>query len=202
MKDVVPDPVLGVILAGGASRRYGSDKALARLGDRALLGRVIDRVRPQVDALVISGPSRSDFSIPAIMDEQPGQGPLEGVCTVMRWAYARRIKLIATFACDTPFIPADIVARFRGAIMTGQCVVASRGGELQPTCALWRTDALAGLEASLASGRRSLRGAIVSLDAVRVEFPAEERKDPFFNINRVQDMKAAQTWLDRACVPA
>ena len=192
-------PVLGVVLAGGASRRYGSDKALARLDGRALLAHVIGRVRPQVNELILSGPARSTFPDPAIADEQPGQGPLAALCTVLRWADARQSPLVATFACDTPFIPIDCVAEFRAAIGAHDCAVASRAGELQPTCALWRTAALARLEEVLASGVRSLRGAINAVDAMTVEFHAEAggRNDPFFNINQLQDMKIAQTWLER-----
>ncbi|MBN9545695.1 MAG: molybdenum cofactor guanylyltransferase [Alphaproteobacteria bacterium] len=196
--EIVPIPVLGVILAGGSSRRYGSDKALMRLGERSLLAHVIERMRPQVDQLVISGPSRPGCSLPAIPDGQSGQGPLMGLCTAMHWAEARQLPLIATVACDTPFIPADCIERFRNAIGSRHCAVASRSGEMQPTCTLWRTSAIDRVEAALASGVRSLRAAIGFVDNVIVEFQQEsDREDPFFNINRPQDMEIAYRWLDR-----
>jgi len=199
-----PEAVLGVILAGGASRRYGSDKALAKLDGRTLLDHIIGRVRPQVTELVISGPAREGCSTPAIADEHPGQGPLAGLHAVLRWADARQLPLVATFACDTPFIPIHCVERFHAAIGTSLCAVACRAGELQPTCALWRTAALASVGAALASGERSLRGAIDAVDAVSVEFDARAgaKGDPFFNINRLQEMKSARSWLEHERVSA
>ena len=197
MKDGAHDKVLGAILAGGASRRYGSDKALAMLDGRTLLDRVIDRALPQVDELVISGPSRPQFSIPAIADALPGQGPLAGLCTILRWAAGKRVALVAIFACDTPFIPTDCVAKIRAAIGARQCAVASRVGELQPTCALWRTVALPEVKAAMISGARSLRDALHAVGAATVEFPVDGTGDPFFNINRLQDLEAARIRFER-----
>ena len=192
------EPILGAVFAGGESCRFGRDKALAMLAGRPLLAHVVDRMRPQVEALVISGPARKGFPIPAVADERPGQGPLAGLCTILRWADARKFGLVATFACDTPFIPLDCVATLRGAIHAADCAVASGGGRLQPTLALWRTAARPRLELVLASGVRSLRGAIGVMDSVRVDLGANggPADNPFFNINRPEDMVVAQAWLE------
>ena len=199
MTEARPEAVLGVILAGGASRRFGSDKALATLDGRTLLDHLIARVRPQVAKLVISGPARGSHGIIAIPDDQPARGPLAALPAVLRWAAASELPLVATFACDTPFIPANCVERLREAMGARRCAVATRAGELQPTCALWRTAALPDLDAALASGERSLRGAIKIVHAIAVEFDGQSgvKGDPFFNINQPQDMKTAKTWLER-----
>src|SRR5579872_1795579 len=102
-------PILGVILAGGMSRRYGRDKALASLDGVPLLQWVIDRIRPQVDVLALSGAARPEFALPAIPDGVDGAGPLAALCSILAWAEDRDILLVATFSCDTPFLPRNVV---------------------------------------------------------------------------------------------
>src|SRR5215472_7524270 len=104
-------PVLGVILAGGASSRYGSDKALAPLDGVPLLQRIVDQVGPQVDMVVLSGKARPGYALEAIADEVEHAGPLAALKTTLAWAEARKFPLVMTFPCDAPFIPADSVKR-------------------------------------------------------------------------------------------
>lgn len=189
--------VLGVIFAGGASRRYGQDKALARLHGVSLLQRVADRLGPQVDALAISGQPRPDLPVPNIPDRLEGAGPLAALCSVLRLAEQRGWPLVATISCDTPFIPDNFVSRLGAALKNYDCAVAGRNGVQHPTCALWATRACAGVEAAFNAGARSLCGAIAHLDAIEVDFSAVEDGpggDPFFNINFQHDMAAAQAW--------
>ena len=111
---VQASPVVGVILAGGLARRMGNaaqgDKALLRLGDQPILTHVIERMRPQVDHLVINAngpPERfAAFGLPVVSDPIDGfVGPLAGVLAGMEWARDNvpEAKWIATIACDTPF---------------------------------------------------------------------------------------------------
>lgn len=191
--------VLGIIFAGGASRRYGQDKVLATLDGTPLLQRVADRFRPQVDALAISGQSRREFSFPNIPDRLPGAGPLAALCSVLRLAARQEWSRVATVSGDTPFIPGDMVARLAAALNGHDCAVASRQGVLHPTCAVWATRASTGIEAAFDAGARSLHRAISRLDAAQVDFSASEGGpggDPFFNINSQEDMAAAQAWLE------
>src|SRR5690242_6663170 len=109
--------VVGVILAGGQSRRMGgTDKAFLPLAGRPLIAHVIERLRPQVDAVVVNSngdPARfADFGLEVIADAIGGfQGPLAGILTGMQWArrHARNARWIATAAADTPFLPRDVV---------------------------------------------------------------------------------------------
>ncbi|MBS0280259.1 MAG: molybdenum cofactor guanylyltransferase [Proteobacteria bacterium] len=189
--------VLGVIFAGGASRRYGRDKALARLDGIPLLQRVVDRFAPQVSALVISGDPRPEISVPAIPDSLQGAGPLAALYSVLRQAAQHDWPMVATVSCDTPFIPVDIVARLGAALKTHDCAVASRGGVRHPTCTLWAMRACPGIEAAFEAGVRSLHGAVSRLDAVEVDFSAIDHGpggDPFYNINSPEEMATAQAW--------
>jgi molybdopterin-guanine dinucleotide biosynthesis protein A len=196
--------VLGVIFAGGASRRYGDDKALAELGGAYLLQRVVDRIQPQVSALAISGEKRAGFVLPTIPDELQGAGPLAALRSVLVWAEQHEFALAMTVSCDTPFIPRNIVSVLHAALKDFDCAVVIRAGMAHPTCALWKTAARTKVETAFESGARSLHGAIDHLNAYMVDFSAARDgpgDDPFFNINSKVDMAMAQAWLDNCHVP-
>ena len=115
--------VTGVLLAGGRAKRMGGgDKGLRALGGRTIMDYIVERVRPQVAVLLINAngdPGRfSGYGLPVIADvisdESGGfAGPLAGVLTGMEWAAANQPQCpwVATFACDAPFAPSDLVAR-------------------------------------------------------------------------------------------
>lgn len=108
---------IGVILAGGqATRMGGGDKGALLLGGISMLDRVIDRLGPQTDRLVLNAngdPARfAEYGLPVVADSLPGfPGPLAGVLAGMDWAAAQGASHIVTAAADTPFFPADMVAR-------------------------------------------------------------------------------------------
>src|SRR5690242_21926253 len=105
--------VAGVILAGGLSRRMGGgDKCLRALGGKPILAHIIERIRPQVGALVLNAngdPARfASFGLPVAGDVVEGfAGPLAGVLTGMEWAarHAPACRFLASFASDAPFVP-------------------------------------------------------------------------------------------------
>ena len=116
--------VIGVLLAGGQAKRMGGgDKGLRTLGGRAIMDHIVERARPQVAALLINAigdPERfSGYGLPVIPDViEDFAGPLAGVLTGMEWATANEPQCpwMATFACDAPFAPTDLVARFLAAV--------------------------------------------------------------------------------------
>ena len=121
---MVSGPILGVILAGGQTRRMGGgDKALVEVAGRPLIDIVCDRLGPQVDQIVInsnSDPAKYDhLGIPVIPDTVSGfVGPLGGVLTGLEYAASHipAVEWIVTVATDTPFFPDDLVARFSSVI--------------------------------------------------------------------------------------
>jgi molybdenum cofactor guanylyltransferase len=198
---------VGLLLAGGQSRRMGGgDKALRALGASTLLDRVIGRLRPQVDALVLNAngdPARfALFALPVVPDSIPGfAGPLAGVLAGLDWAAAHRpdCPYIVSVATDAPFIPTDLVARLAyGLAEAGaDLACAASGGRAHPVFGLWPV----GL-------REDLRRAVVD-EAIRkvdlwtgrhrlvtVPFP-DTPVDPFFNANRPEDFNAAAALLQR-----
>src|SRR6516162_5740206 len=96
----------------------GGDKALRLLGGISLLDRVIRRLRPQVEALVINAngdPARfARFALPVVADNVTGfAGPLAGVLAGLDWAYSHRpdCPFVVSVATDAPFLPMDLVVR-------------------------------------------------------------------------------------------
>ena len=106
-----PEPP-AVILAGGLARRMGGgDKLLLKLGGLTLLDHIVERLTPQVSSIAINAngdPRR--FPYPVIADSLPGvSGPLAGVQAAL--VHAQGNPCVLTVSGDTPFLPADLVAR-------------------------------------------------------------------------------------------
>jgi molybdopterin-guanine dinucleotide biosynthesis protein A len=202
--------IAGVILAGGVARRMGGvDKALLEVGGQSLLARVINRLTPQVDAMVLNAngdPARfAGFGLPVIPDTVEGfAGPLAGVLAGMRWAAARGYTHVASAAGDTPFFPADLVVRLKAALEESGWPIAiaatrdpERGLSEHPTFGLWPVDLADDLEQALAIGH--MRKIIVWASrhgCARAVF--DDANYPFFNINTPEDIVEAERILKGA----
>jgi molybdopterin-guanine dinucleotide biosynthesis protein A len=192
------EDILGVVLAGGQSRRFGQDKALARLGDRDLIGHVIAQAQAQAAALAISGRDYG-LGLPVIPDAVPSEGPLTGVLSALLWARAAGFRAVATFSCDAPFFPPDLVMRLAsGMPPESACGFAEAGGTRHPVFALWKASSLGRLQEIYPRGIRALQTAQDEIGATAVVFSTGPGPDGdmFFNINRKEDQAAAQAWLD------
>ena len=202
--------VVGVLLAGGLARRMGGgDKPLMTLGGKPLLDRVIERARPQVDALIINAngnPARfAAYGLPVVADPVAGfAGPLAGVLAGMEWTRASRpdCLLIATFAADTPFFPRDVVANLLEVLDAGADIACARsGGRSHPVFGLWPTALANDLRASLVEdGVRKVDVFTGKYRLRAVEFP-DRPFDPFFNVNRPEDLARAEEILLGAVEP-
>jgi molybdopterin-guanine dinucleotide biosynthesis protein A len=196
--------ILGVILAGGASRRFGGDKCLASLCGKPLLAWVIERARPQVEVLLVNANTdnaRRISDLECVADEAPGEGPLAGILAALREAERRRLTHVASFACDTPFFPRDTVARLKDALLENHAdlAVASCGANAHRVFALWPVACRARLQEAFASGARSMRSIEHWLTTGWADFPLQggPEGDPFFNINTPDELAAAERWLSR-----
>jgi molybdenum cofactor guanylyltransferase len=99
--------ILGAILAGGQSRRFGSDKAEALVGGKSLLAHVADALRPQCTELVVAG--RAWPGIASVADfPEPGLGPLGGLCGTLGFAQERGFDVVLSSGCDLLGIPVDL----------------------------------------------------------------------------------------------
>ena len=118
MKTEIP-PTPGVLLAGGLARRMGGgDKPMRQIAGRTILDRVIARLEPQCEELILNAngdPARfATFGLPVIADTVENfPGPLAGILAALDWAAANRpeVSWILSVAADCPFLPRDLVAR-------------------------------------------------------------------------------------------
>ncbi|HWF75922.1 MAG TPA: molybdenum cofactor guanylyltransferase [Caulobacteraceae bacterium] len=196
MPDGGPDAgapaVAGLVLAGGGSRRFGRDKALAAFRGRPLIAWSFDALRPHVAALGLGGPAplAAELGVEAVPDP-PGapSGPLAGILAGLAWAAQRGGTHLATAPCDTPFLPPDLVPRLAAAI-GDRPVVAARTHRVHALCALWRADAAAPLAALVRDGKQlSMQALIDTLGGAYVEF---EEEAAFANLNTPEDFAAAE----------
>jgi molybdenum cofactor guanylyltransferase len=192
--------IAGVILAGGLSRRLGGgDKCLRLLGGRPVLAHIVERLRPQVDALALNAngdPARfAAFGLPVAADSVAGfAGPLAGILAGLDWAAGRRgITHVATAAADAPFLPLDLVQRLRRLLEAegSDLACARSAGRAHPVFGLWPVALREELRAAVGGGLRKVDQWTARYRLTPVDFP-EGPPDPFFNVNHPEDLMEAE----------
>jgi molybdopterin-guanine dinucleotide biosynthesis protein A len=196
---------VGVILAGGQARRMGgTDKAFVKLGGETLIARTIARARPQVGELLINANgdlSRfAKFGVPVFSDSIDGfLGPVAGILAGLEWMREHRpdARWLASFACDCPFFPHDMVERLidKAQSENARVVVAASGVRHHPVFAVWSASIPATSQSVLNDqGLRKMDDFVARFANTRVEFPSDAT-DPFFNINTPNDLRRAEALL-------
>ncbi|MBW0148522.1 molybdenum cofactor guanylyltransferase MobA [Marinobacter arenosus] len=189
-----------VILAGGlASRMGGGDKGRLMLGDQSLIERVIDRITPQVEAVVLNANgdlSRfEDLELPVVADSVPGYaGPLAGVLAGMDWAAQHGYDWLISVAADTPSFPLDLTERLsehNTPVVLAATPDPTRGRVPQPTFGRWQVALRHDLRAALNDGVRKIRQWTQAQGETLVIFG----EDDFFNINTPEDLAWAEQHL-------
>lgn len=203
------EPVTGVILAGGQSRRMGGgDKGMKLLAGKPMLAHVRDRLSPQASPLVINAngdPSRFGvFGLAVAGDVMEGHaGPLAGVLTGMRWSAdnAPESRFIVTAACDTPFFPANLVETLLAAADGHYPVIAlaSSQNQVHPVSGLWPVSLAGDLEHALRSGMRKVLEWTGRHRVVTAGFAAKDGIDPFLNANTLEEFAKAEQYLMQGC---
>ena len=188
--------ITGIVLAGGQGRRMGSiDKGFVVLDSRPLVAHVIERLAPQVHALIINANQNADryaaFGYPVVADAIGGfAGPLAGLHAGLS---AATTPFVATSPCDSPFLPADLVARLGTAFDTQpiDIAVARTFAQPHPVFALVRRSLLPHLERFLTAGGRKIDAWYASLPIAEVAF--DDEVDAFRNINTPAELAASAT---------
>ncbi len=192
-------PIPGLILAGGRSTRMGSDKAHLPLRGDTILGHVVRRLAPQVEALFLNAaPGFADpSSLPLIPDTIAGQaGPLAGVLAGLQTLAPKGYRSVLTAPCDSPFLPPDLAERLTAACEGDAIVVAESAGRSHPVFALWPTAIADDLKGWLADpDNRRINAFLKRHTVVSVDFPlvktAAGPLDPFMNLNTPDDLAQA-----------
>jgi molybdopterin-guanine dinucleotide biosynthesis protein A len=199
------EPIAGVLLAGGLSRRMGGgDKCLRPLGGRTILERIVERVRPQVSRLVLNANGEAArfaaFGLPVAGDTVAGfAGPLAGVLTGLEWARenAPECRWLASVPTDAPFLPRDLVPLLAEAVARSgaDMACATSGGRAHPVVGLWPVRLADDLRRAMVDEDiRKVDAWTARYRLEQVSFPVAA-VDPFFNTNRPEDLDAAEALL-------
>lgn len=190
---------IGVILAGGLARRMGGgDKPLVEIAGQPILQHVIDRLTPQCASLAINANGDrarfSAFGLPVVPDSvEDFAGPLAGVLAGMDFAAESGASDMLSAPGDTPFLPADLLSRLEAARTRAgaRIAVAASNGRIHHAVALWPVALREELRRALVEqGERRVSAFIGRFASVVVDWPSQPY-DPFFNVNRPEDLACA-----------
>ena len=195
-------PTLGLVLAGGLARRMGGgDKAFIKIGGVTILDRVLARLTPSCQGVVLNAngdPARfAAYGLPVVPDSVPDfAGPLAGILAGLDWAakHAPEIAWVASAPGDCPFLPADLVARLHAAhdAENKPFACAQSGDWRHPVVGLWQV-----------ALRDDLRHAVIDEGLRKIEIWTARHGiaiarwpdtpvDPFLNVNTPDDVATAE----------
>ena len=194
--------ILGTVLAGGKSQRFGEDKSQVSLANKLLIDYVLSEIIDQFkEVLIVSNNSinfQNSEKITKIEDHEKGLGPLGGVLSAMKWIKAnkRDYQWIATFPVDTPFFKKEIFKNFIQKIKLEESDLffIKSNHTRHNIFGLWSMKLLEKLEKDLDRGERKVElwANNIGVKTIDMEF---SNNDPFFNINTREDLEKAKKLL-------
>ena len=197
------EPLSGIVLAGGASRRLGADKTTLRFGSRTLLEHAVDALSAVCTDVLVAGGERdaaawSLLGARLVPDESRGRGPLAGLQAGLK---AAELDFALVVACDLPFLNRDLLAFMAWRPRRYQALVPRWGRRLHPLHAVYARSCLPVVESLLARPSASMRELLARLEIETLAETAIQRFDPeglsFFNINSPDDFERAQAiWAE------
>lgn len=201
-----PATIAGYVLAGGASRRFGKDKALVDLGGKSMLARMIAVMRGNVKKTrIVASPEKyAEFREEVVEDRWPGEGPLGGILTALLHTQENQpgCEWNLIVSCDMPFLTEDWLKFLtaRAAKSTAQVVLAHSDHGPEPLCAVWRTDGHATIRAEFDARVRKVAAAIGKLKSEVLDERDWKRFDSagrlFWNMNTAADYEEARRIVD------
>ena len=199
MKD---NNILGVVLAGGKSQRFGEDKSQVKLGGKLLIDYILSEIIEEFREILVVSNSSIDFKhsdkISIIEDIKKNLGPLGGVLTAMKWVKNNNkdYKWISTFPADTPFFKHSILQKFLQNIQPEESKLffIKSNNTRHNIFGLWSIDLMDKLEEDLNKGERKVEvwANSIGVKTINIEF---QNEDPFFNINTKEDLEKAKDRL-------
>ena len=202
---MIENNILGIILAGGKSSRFGEDKSTAKLGNKTLLDHTVNKIENEFnEILVISNNKEFNFKnnkIHVVEDCIEGQlGPLVGILTAMKWVIINKknYKWIASFPCDTPFFDIKLISELKIKVKetSKKLIFLNSNKKRHNIFGLWSLDLIEILEEDIKNSFRK-----VELWADKIGYENininEEKFDRFLNINTKKDLEKAKENLDK-----
>jgi len=190
-----------VILAGGESKRMGSDKARVKLAGLTLIERVLATVNPLFDDVMISG---RDNAVEIggtrfVKDRHTGRGPIIGLCAALQEA---RHPYLFVIACDMPFVTPQLIESLALNPDGYDVVVPMRDGRPEPLCALYSTACINVLVGRVENGQRGLVSFIENRPEFKVRRISEQESrkiDPalqsFMDIDSTEVLAEAERMM-------
>jgi len=195
--------ILGVVLAGGKSRRFGEDKNQVKLGNMTLLDRTLFKIRREFKEILIV--SNKDLKIKKldkinlIYDFMKDLGPLGGVLSAMKWVKNnnKKYKWIATFPCDTPFFDTLIIEKYRKKIKTNKSLLyfIKSNQKRHNIFGLWSIKLLGQLEDDLINNNFRKVEEWANKIGVKTIDVKDNKFNTFLNINTKKDLVEAKKLL-------
>ena len=190
--------ILGVVLAGGKSQRFGQDKTQVKLGNKLLIDYVLNEIIDEFNETLVIANKPINYmqskKISIIKDFKSNLGPLGGVLTAMKWVIEnnKKYKWISTFPSDTPFFTKKELKYFYDNIKINESkLFFSKTKKTRHNIfGLWSLELKDQLEHDILKGKRKVEdwANSVGVNTVDIDY---EKIDPFFNINTEKDLKKA-----------
>ena len=203
---MIENNILGVILAGGKSSRFGSNKADAHLGDKTLLEHTISKVEKNfLEVLIVSNNESIKINkknVFLVKDFIKGQlGPLIGILSAMKWIeqYNKKYKWIATFPCDTPFFDDSIIEKLKNCSISNDHLLffLNSRKKRHNIFGLWSLKLIDILEEDIRSNNfRKVELWADKIGVQKIEVNTEGF-NKFLNINTLDDLEDAKKNLDK-----
>lgn len=186
--------IAGIIIAGGRSARMGEEKAFLDIAGKSILGRIIERISPQVTSIVVNAngpPERfAALGLPVIHDLRNVGTPLAGLHAGLKWSRDQGFGAILTVPSDCPFLPSDLVTKL--ASRHAPAAIASSRGQPHVLTGLWHSGLQEKLEQALdGDGVFRVKDWATKADARTVDWPTHPF-DPFLNVNTPEDLAEAR----------
>tara|TARA_B100000242_G_C43020992_1_gene475124 strand:+ start:797 stop:1405 length:609 start_codon:yes stop_codon:yes gene_type:complete len=195
--------ILGVVLAGGKSQRFGEDKSQVKLHGKILIDYILSEIIDQFEEILIVTNNEIKFKfskkISITNDLIEGVGPLGGILTAMKWIKKnnKNYKWISTFPSDTPFFTKNELQIFykKIDIQKSKLFFIKNKKTRHNIFGLWSMDLMEKLDNDLKKGERKVEvwADTAGVEIINIEY---EKKDPFFNINTKEDLEKAYKMLE------
>ena len=195
--------ILGVVLAGGKSQRFGEDKSQVKLNDKLLINYILSEIIDQFNEILIVSNNQIKFKdstkISITKDIIEGLGPLGGILTAMKWIKNNKkvYKWISTFPSDTPFFTKNELKIFyeKIDIEKNKLFFIKNKNTRHNIFGLWSIDLLDKLESDLKNGARKVEVWADSVDVKIINIDCN-KKDPFFFFFTKDDLEKAYKMME------
>ena len=197
---MIENNILGVVLAGGKSKRFGDDKTTAKLGNKSLLDHTIEKIEKKFDEILIISNNEKHISIKknvfSTKDLIEGHlGPLVGVLSAMEWIkkHKKNYNWIATFPCDTPFFDENLVDKIMNCPKNSskKLFFLKSGNRRHNIFGLWSLELKDILLEDINKGHRKVEELANKVGSEIIEIN-DENDYNFLNINTKEDLEKAK----------